>query len=75
MMTLDMYLEDHGNAARPAKKVGVTEAVISRARHGFKVSFRTAMLIEYRTSGKVLAESLTDDVDALSAFRAMSVPA
>jgi len=70
-ISLDMYLEDHGSAARLARHVGLSTAAISRARHGLPVSFRTAMLIEAESGGRVRAESICDDVRALKVFRAM----
>jgi len=73
MMTLDLYLEDHGAARRLAKKVGLSTAAISRARHGNPLSFRAAMLIEAASGGLVRAESLCKDARALEVWRTMVV--
>lgn len=73
MMTLDLYLEDHGTAARLAKKTGLSTAAISRARHGRPLSFRNAILVEVESAGMVRAESICDDERALAVWRTMVV--
>lgn len=70
-ITLDLYLEDHGSARRMAKDTGLSTAAISRARHGYPLSFRASMLVEAASGGRVRAESLCKDAHALAVFRSM----